>query len=179
MIKKILFTFSLFTILIMLCIVSVGCNKIKVPDFERYPAPCAVIDLQTNKVYQGKKELSAWADKHEKQMSKQNKISTTLIGIDAIDWLAKHDYIIQKIEVFIDGVPTNKHGTSILTPSKKSIITSELIPPGKVVFGTDDKGIVDECVLNCYVLIHTDDCIIQMNAFGYDDIGVTFYVEQR
>ena len=128
-------------------------------------------------MYQGIKQVSAWVDKHEKTMSKQNKIPTSLVGIDAIDWLAKHDYVVQKIEVFIDGVPTYKQGTSILTPSRQSIIASDLIPPGKVVFSTDDKGIIDECVLNCLDLIHTDDCIIQMNAIGHD-IRVTFYVDR-
>ena len=168
----------------MLGIVSIGCGQkwkkgfAKVYPFGMIDPESAVIDLQSNKVYQGIKQVSAWVDKHEKTMSKQNKIPTSLVGIDAIDWLAKHDYVVQKIEVFIDGVPTYQQGTIILTPSRQSIIASRLIPRGKVVFSTDNEGIIEECALNCLDLIHTDDCIIQINAIGHD-IRVTFYVEQR
>ena len=168
----------------MLGIVSIGCGQkwkkgfAKVYPFGMIDPESAVIDLRSNKVYQGIKQVSLWVDKHEKTMSKQNKIPTSLVGIDAIDWLARHDYVVETIEVFFDGMPMQDPGTCILTPSRQSIIASRLIPCGKVVFSTDNEGIIEECALNCLDLIHTGDCIIQMNAIGYD-IRVTFYVEQR
>ena len=184
MMKKLLY-FSLFTILIMLGIVSIRCGKIG-PHLPLWFYPfqgtvlgesSVVIDLQANKVYQGKKKVYAWADKHIKKMFKQNKIATTLVGIDAIDWFARHDYLIQKkIEMFFDGIFSPLQGTSILTPSRQSIIVLDLIPLGNVLFSTDDKGIIANCVLNYHsIWIHTDDCIIQM--YSGHAIRVTFYVD--